>query len=277
MQKIKANQETVLKKEPIQSTLLTDKQLHHVDIGKVYPYKRIIEKDKKSPHIYLELDYGLGNWWIWPEHWDGIDLVEPTPDKPVIVTKDYSPAVQRQVDRLTAYAKNGKPNLNTPTVYWSQRDNSRMPHRTCNTTSNAMLLRWYQDACGLPSIKSDEVYMPHVFKYGDTIYHGVQTKAIKDFGFSTKWMTDRDLPFVKELLETGFPVVCNILHRGSLSRPTGGHVIMLIAYDRAKREFTAHDPYGTLSSNYTVHNGAYSKISEKVFTIRWQNGYRILA
>ncbi|MDX1372536.1 MAG: C39 family peptidase [Nitrososphaeraceae archaeon] len=275
MFKIKANKETVLKKEPKQSTLLADNKLHHVDVNKVYVCEKII--DKELNHIQVELAYSMGKWWIWPPDWDGIEepITTGTANPPIIIS-DYTPAVQRQIDRLSQYG-NKNPNLNTKTTYWSQRDNSKMPHRTCNTTSNAMLVRWYQQAVGITPIKSDEDYLPHVFKYGDTIYHGVQTKAIKDFGFNTKWMTDGDLPFVKDLLEAGFPVVCNILHRGSLSRPTGGHIIMLIAYDREKREFIAHDPYGTLSSNYRNHNGAFSRISEKVFVVRWQRGYRILA
>ena len=51
---------------------------------------------------------------------------------------------------------------------------------------------------------------------------------------------------------------------------------MFIAYRNGT--FTAHDPYGTVTSNYTQHNGTYSKkIPESIFKARWQGCYRILA
>ena len=67
----------------------------------------------------------------------------------------------------------------------------------------------------------------------------------------------------------------NILHRGSMVKPSGGHIIVLI--DRKNGYWIAHDPYGTLESNYKVHNGAHSLISEKEFKARWHGGYRILS
>ena len=109
---------------------------------------------------------------------------------------------------------------------------------------------------------------------GVDAHHNVQTWALEQYGFKTQWMTDRDLPFIKDLIATGFPVVVNILHRGSISKPSGGHIIMLIG--RKDGYWTTHDPYGTLKSNYRDRNGKYSKISEHEFKRRWQGGYRTL-
>ena len=184
-------------------------------------------------------------------------------------------AVNRQIDRLKAYCQSQPDITNTKTVYQSQRDNRIQPHRTCNTTSNCIYLNWLFAVTGKNRSIKDDQYFQQVQKFGDTIYHGVQTSAIKQYGFSTKWMTDRDLPFVIALLKKGFPVPVNILHRGSVNAPRGGHIICLIAYQN--NTFTAHDPYGTLESNYTNPNGAYSKISLSEFKKRWQGGYRILA
>ncbi|MEM8641473.1 MAG: C39 family peptidase [Cyanobacteria bacterium P01_G01_bin.54] len=201
------------------------------------------------------------------------DLIGPGSVALLLDVPKTTDAISMQMERLKRYSDN--PDLNTKTYYYSQRDNYRMPDRTCNSSSNAMYLDWLMRATGEPGLSGDDDYLRKVLSYGDTIYHGVQTKTIKAYGYSTKWMTDRDLPFVKDLLKTGFPVVCNILHRGSVSSPRGGHVIMLIAYDGST--LTAHDPYGTVTSNYTNTNGAYSKISESEFKARWQGGYRILA
>lgn len=187
-----------------------------------------------------------------------------------------SAAVQRQIDRLTAYLlPDASLSLNTPTTYYSQRDNYRDPLRTCNSSSNAMYLDWLRRVTGRGGLGGDDAYTRKVFEYGDTIYHENQTAAIKAYGFSTKWMTDEDLPFVDALLEAGFPVVVNILHRGSTEAPRGGHVILLVG--QSDKGYVAQDPYGTLESNYTEHFGRLARISTRQFTARWQGGYRILA
>ncbi len=45
------------------------------------------------------------------------------------MTNETKAAVERQIERLTAYCNNGvqKPNLDTTTKYWSQRDNLVQP------------------------------------------------------------------------------------------------------------------------------------------------------
>jgi hypothetical protein len=186
-------------------------------------------------------------------------------------------ALERQIERLTAYCNNGVllPNLDTTTKYWSQRDNLEQPMRTCNSTSNAIYLDWLLRVTGRTGLSDDQPYVNRVLSNGDTTWHDVQTETLREYGFSTKWMTDEDLPFVDALLEVGFPVVVNILHRGSMQKPTGGHVIVLVGHTGSS--FVAHDPFGTLESNYTNTNGKHSVISEQQFKARWQGGYRILA
>lgn len=190
--------------------------------------------------------------------------------------------IQRQLIRLAKYDTLESPPLaervlNTRTTFYSQRDNHTMPHRTCNSSSNAMYLDWLRRVTGREGLGGDDGYLKTVLKHGDTIHHWAQTKAIRDYGFSTQWMTDNDFPFVKDLVLVGFPVVVNILHRGKETAPRGGHVIMLIGYRPETKVFVTHDPYGTLASDYTNTNGAFSLITERTFKRRWQGGYRTLA
>ncbi len=204
---------------------------------------------------------------------DQVSKVEVVKESPL---KHANPAVQRQIDRLTQYLPSGKTlNLETKTRYFSQRDNYRDAHRTCNSSSNAMYLDWLLRMIGKPGLDSDDGYLKKVFSIGDSPDHSVQTKAIKQYGFNTKWMTDRDTPFVEDLVEAGFPVVVNILHKGPITNPSGGHIIMLI--DQKAEDWIAHDPWGTLTSQYKEHKGEYSRISKQEFSARWQGGYRILA
>jgi hypothetical protein len=189
-------------------------------------------------------------------------------------TTETQAAVQRQLQRLAAYSSPAAPNLSTPTTYFSQRDNYVQPERTCNSSSNAMYTDWLLRATNRSGLGGDDGYLRRVIATGDSIQHWVQTKVIKDFGFTTIWQTDRDTEFVYALLEAGFPVVVNILHRGSDSSPRGGHVIVLAGL--TDTEVVAQDPYGTLDSDYTDRNGRLSRISKRSFEKRWQGGYRIL-
>jgi hypothetical protein len=187
-----------------------------------------------------------------------------------------SDALDRQIARLDKYSKSGKAKLNTLSQYFSQRDNYRDPLRTCNSSTSAMYVRWLQDATNNQSpLADDELFIKVVFSIGDTIYHEVQTKACKYFGYATLWNTDEDIDFVNELLEAGFCVPVNILHRGTRMSPFGGHVIMLVG--RKEGNYIVQDPFGKLSTGYEDTDGRLSLISEGNFVDRWQGGYRILA
>lgn len=107
-------------------------------------------------------------------------------------------AINRQYERLRKYDReNLSPEALIEKVhatkcnYFSQRDNYKQPHRTCNSSSNAMYLDWLLRVCQInDGLGGDDGYLKKVFSLGDTIYHGVQTQVIKDYGISTKWMTD---------------------------------------------------------------------------------------
>ena len=286
MSAIQATSNTYFKKERKDSTQLREREktentqyLFPIRRDTVIQLKRI--DDLSSSHYQITIDEDLKGClftegFVFAPHWG---LVESENDDLIVRTEIptfKNPAVTRQIDRLKKYLKDGTAlDLNVPTRYFSQRDNYRDAHRTCNSSSNAMYLDWLLRITGRPQLKNDDEYITEVFEDGDTIYHGVQSSAIKEWGFKTKWMVDCDLDFVEDLLVAGFPVVANILHRGSENRPRGGHVILLIAYKNGV--FITHDPYGTLESNYANTNGAFSKIKRETFKRRWQGGYRILA
>jgi hypothetical protein len=189
--------------------------------------------------------------------------------------------VEHQKDRLRAYCDPTVKTLILPkTTYYSQRDNYTMPHRTCNSSSNAMYLDWLLAVTKGKRLGGDDGYLQKVLSIGDTTEHWVQTAALKGYGYSTKWCETkpinqrRELQYLDALLTAGIPVVVNILHRGSKQRPTGGHVIMLVGITAT--DYLAQDPYGTLDSNYSDSNGRLDGIDREEFLQRWQGGYRIL-
>ncbi|MDJ0718128.1 MAG: C39 family peptidase [Prochloraceae cyanobacterium] len=272
---IKATATTYLKSEPKDSSQLAENQKMIIPKDTVLELTNITGLDRKHYGINLKEpieDFNVG--FVFAPHWgivssDDPDLVKES------APKHKNPAVQRQIERLSKYLPaDMKLDLGVKTKYFSQRDNYTMSHRTCCSSSNAMYLDWLLRVSGKPGLDNDDSYLKKVLANGDTIYHHIQSETIAEYGFKTKWMTDADLDFVEDLVDTGFPVVVNILHRGSMSEPRGGHIIMLIG--RKKGYWIAHDPYGTLQSNYSVTDGQYSRISEREFSARWQGGYRIL-
>jgi Peptidase_C39 like family len=193
--------------------------------------------------------------------------------------------LQQQISRLDGYAIKKPANLNTPTTYYSQRDNYTMPGRTCNSSANAMYLNWLLLATGRSKLGGDDGYLKRLLSIGDSPDHSAQTQCLKGYGFSTQWNEsgdedserDGNIDAIKQLLVGGIPVVVNIAHRGDIEAPTGGHVIMLAGYLKSSKEFLAQDPYGTLQSNYQDENGTLSVISNHEFYQRWQGGFRTLA
>ena len=273
--KVIAKEETPLKLRLAQSSNLSEFQQLLLPLGTELNLEKV---EQEKGHL-------VTNFYLWEDHWEITETnqIKSSETKPLRQKLNNPEAIQRQINRLTAYLPNGRDlSLDFSVTYANQRDNRRGAHRTCNTSSNAMYLDWLLRVIGKKGLGiqtngtlNDNYYLTEVFKRGDTIYHGVQTQAIKHFGFNTKWMTDADFPFVIDLLNTGFPVVTNILHRGSMNVPRGGHIICLIGFKDGV--FLVHDPYGTLESNYTNTNGKFSKISQSEFKKRWQGGYRTLA
>lgn len=183
--------------------------------------------------------------------------------------------VEDRKDILRAYCLPGTTlNLGTRTAYFSQRDNYTMPGRTCNSSSSAMWLDWVMRATGRSGLGGDDRYLQTVLGIGDTIYHENQTAAIKKYGFNSTWRDDADHNVVDALISAGMPVTVNILHRGSIESPRGGHIILLCG----KRDGTwiVQDPYGTLESNYSDSDGEHCHIGDREFLARWQGGYRVI-
>jgi hypothetical protein len=202
----------------------------------------------------------------------------PKPGAPLTPATTGNTFIDSQIAKLTKYCGAGTvPNLDIGTKYFSQRDNYTMPHRTCNSSSNAMYLDWLRRAVGNPGLDRDDDYLRILLSFGDTIYHENQTSALEKYGFKTKWCTDSDNAKVDALLDAGFPVVVNISHRGTIDSPRGGHVIMLCGRRKSEGTYISQDPYGTLGSGYTDTNGKFAPISKRSFDARWQGGYRILA
>lgn len=136
--------------------------------------------------------------------------------------------------------------LNVP--YFMQLDNDPGVFgpgwRQCNTTSNTMLadyllrgkLSQAAKAKGYPEPES--LYMRIVAKYGDTIDHSAQTKALRELGIESYFSYSLSPKDLMLSLSYGIPVVVGFAYKGS------GHICCIAGHNPAKKCYLVHDPYG---------------------------------
>jgi len=156
--------------------------------------------------------------------------------------------------------------LNVP--YYPQTDNYRDANRTCNSSSCAMVLEYFRPGT-LNGAKGDDAYVQKVFAVGDTTDHAVQTKVLSSYGIKSDFRYNLSFADLDRELSAGRPVVIGILHRGTLSSPTGGHLCVVIG--KKGEDYVVNDPYGSLNDGYTgaVTNGKGAVYKKSDLTYRW--------
>lgn len=119
----------------------------------------------------------------------------------------------------------------------------------------------------------DDEYYQRVIQFGDTTSHLAQSRALESYGIKSQWRTDLGFSDLDEQLEKGLPCVIGILHRGSRSNPTGGHIIVCTGRTAAK-DYRFHDPYGSLLDGYLgdPSNGKGVVYSREELNDRWLVG-----
>lgn len=157
--------------------------------------------------------------------------------------------------------------LNVP--YYPQTDNYRDKDRTCNSSACAMCLEYLKPGT-LKGPRGDDEYVRKVFAIGDSPDHSVQTRVLKSYGVESSFTQSMGFSDLDKQLANGKPVVLGILHRGTLTRPYGGHMIVAIGKTK-DGDYVVHDPYGSLNDGYTgpVTNGKRAVYKRNVLEYRW--------
>jgi hypothetical protein len=121
----------------------------------------------------------------------------------------------------------------------------------------------------LKGAKGDDAYVQKVFAIGDSTDHAVQTKVLESYGVKSQFSYNLSFADLDKSLSAGKPVVIGILHRGSLSAPTGGHMVVVIG--KKGQDYVVNDPYGSLNDGYTgnVTNGKGAVYKKSDLTYRW--------
>ena len=157
--------------------------------------------------------------------------------------------------------------LNVP--YYPQTDNYVQPDRTCNSSACAMCLEFLKPGT-LIGAKGDDAYLKKVIAVGDTTDHAVQTKVLSSYGIKSDFRYNLSFADLDRELSAGRPVVIGILHRGSLSAPTGGHMLVVIG-KTPTGDYAVNDPYGSLNDGYScpVANGNGAVYKKSDLSRRW--------
>jgi hypothetical protein len=163
-----------------------------------------------------------------------------------------------------------KPKSNILEVpFYPQTDNYRDANRTCNSSACAMCLEYFKPGT-LKGPKGDDAYVQKVFSIGDTTDHLVQTRVLASYGIKSSFSYSLTFADIDRELTARRPVVIGILHRGTLSSPTGGHMVVVIGKTPAG-DYIVNDPYGSLNDNYTgpVTNGKGAVYKRSELARRW--------
>ena len=152
--------------------------------------------------------------------------------------------------------------------YYLQRD-SATSHgdRMCFSSTCAMAIKFLHPDALLGS-NADDDYLRTVLKYGDTTQSTSQIKACQQYGVLASFYQKGTKQSLLNELKAGYPVATGILHKGHVSRPTGGgHWMLLIGDDGENGIF--HDPYGEMDNV----NGGYVTIGRggKDVKYSWHN------
>ena len=152
--------------------------------------------------------------------------------------------------------------------FYPQTDNYRDAQRTCNSSACAMCLEYFKPGT-LQGAKGDDAYVRKVFSVGDTTDHSVQTKVLESYGIKSRFSYNLSFADLDRELAAGRPVVIGILHRGTLSNPVGGH--MLVVIGKRGEDYVVNDPYGSLNDGYTgpVTNGKGAVYKRSDLMYRW--------
>jgi GH24 family phage-related lysozyme (muramidase) len=245
---ILAQQDTWLKRKPLQSSELPAEEKLFVPKGSAHVWQTITMIPGED-HYRVQLEaQPEREWWLFPPHWKIINDAKPQEITPPFV----------HPDKLV---------LSVP--YYSQRDNAKDPMRTCFSSSCAMLLKYLKPS----SIKGDDEYIKTVLKYGDTTSPTAQLRALEEYGLEASFHQNGGWSDIDSLLTRKIPVPIGILHKGPVSSPSGGgHWIIIIGRTEDNTSYIVHDPFGDLNlvnGGYVSSNGKSLNYSKKNLAPRW--------
>jgi lysozyme len=243
---IVAKEDTILKKEPLQSFELSETSKVVVPKGRSYTAINTVDE---GSHIKVTLDSGAGTWYIYKPHWD--------------IKVPGQMETNGQVIKLDC-------------PYYTQLDSTtNQGARMCFSSTCAMAAEFLKPGCLGGNRGADDRYLTkYVFKYGDTTSNVAQTRALSELGIVAVFRNNLSRQDVVDRLSEGIPVPVGYLHKGPISSPSGGgHWSLIVGIDLENSQYIVHDPWGECDlvggGMMGSQNGAFLRYSFKNFERRW--------
>ena len=156
--------------------------------------------------------------------------------------------------------------------YEYQNDNaSGTGYRECFSSSCAMVARFWRPG----AIANDDAYNRIRARFGDTTDAGAQLRALSSLGLTATFKQNGDAAALERILREGRPVPVGWLHKGPVSKPTGGgHWSVVVGF--TAEAFIHHDPNGEadmVGGGYVTTRGTAGKAiaySRRNWLRRWE-------
>jgi GH24 family phage-related lysozyme (muramidase) len=171
-----------------------------------------------------------------------------------------------------AAAKKPPSHGNPLQVPWlSQLDSATdQAERMCFSSSCAMLLAYLRPGT-ISGPNADDQYLKRVQTYGDTTDVNAQIRALSSFNVKARFVSSATIQTLKSQIDQGIPVPCGYIHRGPLSRPSGGgHWLIVVGY--TADQLIVHDPYGIMnlqSGERASSVARFARYDMNDFVLRW--------
>ena len=219
---VKSKCHTWLKKRPVAVSELSNDEKAQIVASRSILRCKVI--DRENDHTYLEMSYGLGNWWVADSHWYGLK-VEHVP-RPYAVNGDL------------LYLKD------FPYFYQDPEEVG-----DSHIFTFAMCLKYLKH----PSINGVMDYSNVLNKHGKSIHREAHMKALEELGMKATFTYSADPDDIQAELLKGQPVAASLLSQGELANPTKGtHLVAITGYGDGY--WLVQDPFGQMD----LINGLWS-------------------
>ena len=164
-------------------------------------------------------------------------------------------------------------------THFSQLNNPILPYTSCNSSSHAMFTDYIlRNKLDKPGLGNDIEFVKRVYSgnYGtfgrnNSVSWDIQIRVCKSFGVNSEYSNSGKQSLINEVTNRNSVAPTNFRHKGTISNPNGGHVVVIADYEAGKG-FLIYDPYGFRMPNYTRQKegeGIYW-MTEQEFDARWQ-------
>ena len=219
--------DTCLKKKP-----LVQEDLSGNDRADVLADRSILRckvVDRQDNHTQLELPNGLGKWWVFDDHWYGLNT-------------DLRPTPYTSKDDLK-YLKNFP-------YYYQESDGKAW------SNSQAACLAMCVSYLNNGSIKGFSDYLNVINKYENPTHHPIHRKTMEHFGVAATFTKSADVQDIKEQIDKGKPAVICFFSKGHYTRAKGlRHYVVVTGYTESS--WLVQDPCGEMD----IENGKWIQLN----------------